>query len=46
MDIRSDTLYWRKMSVKNGGMKNMDNYFVTLNSINVNDKTEKKNGLT
>ena len=24
----------------------MDNYFVTLNSINVNDKTEKKNGLT
>lgn len=23
-----------------------DNYFVTLNSINVNDKTEKKNGLT
>ena len=24
----------------------MDNYFVKLNSINVNDKTEKKNGLT
>lgn len=24
----------------------MDNYFVALNSINVNDKTEKKNGLT
>lgn len=24
----------------------MDNYFVTLNNINVNDKTEKKNGLT
>ncbi len=24
----------------------MDNYFATLNSINVNDKTEKKNGLT
>lgn len=24
----------------------MDNYFVELNSINVNDKTEKKNGLT
>ena len=24
----------------------MDNYFTTLNSINVNDKTEKKNGLT
>lgn len=24
----------------------MDNYFVTLNSINVNDHTEKKNGLT
>lgn len=24
----------------------MDNYFVELNNINVNDKTEKKNGLT
>ncbi len=24
----------------------MDNYFVRLNNINVNDKTEKKNGLT
>jgi hypothetical protein len=24
----------------------MENYFATLNSINVNDKTEKKNGLT
>lgn len=24
----------------------MENYFTTLNSINVNDKTEKKNGLT
>lgn len=24
----------------------MSNYFVTLNNINVNDKTEKKNGLT
>lgn len=24
----------------------MDNYFVTLNNINVNDKTEKKSGLT
>lgn len=24
----------------------MDNYFVTLNNINVNDKTEEKNGLT
>ena len=24
----------------------MDNYFVTLNNINVNEKTEKKNGLT
>lgn len=24
----------------------MENYFVTLNDINVNDKTEKKNGLT
>lgn len=24
----------------------MDNYFSTLNAINVNDKTEKKNGLT
>jgi hypothetical protein len=24
----------------------MDNYFVTLNSVNVNDKTEKKNNLT
>lgn len=24
----------------------MDNYFVALNNINVNDKTEKKNGLT
>lgn len=24
----------------------MDNYFATLNAINVNDKTEKKNGLT
>ena len=24
----------------------MDNYFQTLNAINVNDKTEKKNGLT
>ena len=24
----------------------MDNYFVTLNKINVNDKTEQKNGLT
>lgn len=24
----------------------MDNYFIKLNSINVNDKTEKKNGLT
>ena len=24
----------------------MDNYFVTLNKINVNDRTEKKNGLT
>ena len=24
----------------------MENYFVTLNKINVNDKTEKKNGLT
>lgn len=24
----------------------MDNYFVQLNNINVNDKTEKKNGLT
>lgn len=24
----------------------MDNYFLVLNSINVNDKTEKKNGLT
>ena len=24
----------------------MENYFVVLNSINVNDKTEKKNGLT
>ena len=23
-----------------------DNYFVTLNGINVNEKTEKKNGLT
>ena len=24
----------------------MDNYFITLNDINVNDKTEQKNGLT
>ena len=24
----------------------MENYFVTLNNINVNDKTEKKNGIT
>lgn len=24
----------------------MNNYFTTLNNVNVNDKTEKKNGLT
>lgn len=28
------------------GVTIMDNYFVELNNINVNDKTEKKNGLT
>ena len=27
-------------------MNPMDNYFTTLNSVNVNGKTEKKNGLT